>query len=107
MGKFQITRDDPRQHDAIVPFVQPKVREEDVDADLLGFLSILTGVGGVITRMRLLSWVALIGSIVSYLSTKGSEREYRQGAGSLSFTIMGIILLYVNLLLPKLQQPPA
>ncbi|KAJ3219844.1 hypothetical protein HDU67_009032 [Dinochytrium kinnereticum] len=70
-------------------------------------MAILLGVGGVLSKIRPLAWLALFSAIVSFVSTKGSEREFRQGAGSLSFTVMGIFLLYINLIMPKLQQPAA
>ncbi|KAJ3188523.1 hypothetical protein HK101_009109 [Irineochytrium annulatum] len=79
-----------------------KVPEEEQDPDMIGFISIIMGVAGVLFKQRLVAWLSLCGSIYSVLTTRGSEREYKQGAGSLSFSIMGIVLLYVNIITAKL-----
>ncbi|KAJ3328885.1 hypothetical protein HDU76_009113 [Blyttiomyces sp. JEL0837] len=91
-GPFPLS--DPRREDAIIPFEYPKAREQDVETDLFGFIAIIAGVVGLLLKSPGWVWGALIAATVSLLTTKGTEKEFRQGAGNVSFALMTLLLTY-------------
>ncbi|KAJ3123377.1 hypothetical protein HK100_011624 [Physocladia obscura] len=90
---------DPRRPDAIVPYSQPPVSADAADPDFFGIISLLGAFIGLVTRQKFAVWLSLVAAIISQLTSKISEKEYRQGSGTLAFTLMGILMLYMQQLL--------
>ena len=89
----QLLKRDPKAPSQIVKFKLPVGDGAD---DVSGMTALALGVSGLMLKNKYASWAALLASIVSMLNTK-STSDYRQGSGSLTFTLMGLVLLYVQM----------
>ncbi|ORY44296.1 hypothetical protein BCR33DRAFT_679433 [Rhizoclosmatium globosum] len=87
---------DPRRPQDVIPYKQPKVSSEDADPDAFGLISLLGAFVGLVFRNKQSVWISLIASIISQLTGKMSEREHRQGSGTIAFTAMGVVMLYMQ-----------
>ncbi|KAI9341436.1 hypothetical protein BDR26DRAFT_934041 [Obelidium mucronatum] len=90
---------DPRRPEAVIPYKQPKISAEDADPDFFGLLSLLGAFAGLVFRQKYAVWISLTSAIISQLTGKLTEREHRQGSGTIAFTCMGVLMLYLQLLL--------
>ncbi|EGF82835.1 hypothetical protein BATDEDRAFT_23028 [Batrachochytrium dendrobatidis JAM81] len=94
----RITRtQDPRRPQAVTPFSMPVAVEETSETDYLGFLALALGILGLIMRHKYIVWPALFASLLSIINGKSTEADFRQGASSVTFTFMGLVMMYVQL----------
>ncbi|KAJ3319341.1 hypothetical protein HDV06_006368 [Boothiomyces sp. JEL0866] len=74
---------DPKRPDKVVPFKLPQIEEEEGDnSQIISFVA----------------WVSLFCAILSTLNRRTAEGDSaRLGMSSLSFSVLGIVMLYINL----------
>ncbi|KAJ3072100.1 hypothetical protein HDU98_004205 [Podochytrium sp. JEL0797] len=83
----------------VIPYKQPRVSADDADPDFFGLISLLGAFGGLVFRQKYAVWVSLCAALISQLTAKQTEKEHRQGSGTIAFTLMGVVMLYTQLLL--------
>ncbi|KAL2911111.1 hypothetical protein HK105_209430 [Polyrhizophydium stewartii] len=71
--------------------------EEDMEPDVLGLLALVLGVAGLLLRNRYFAWGGFASSLMAYVNARSTEADSRQGTGSVSFTLMGLVLIYVQM----------
>ncbi|KAJ3247849.1 hypothetical protein HDU78_002930 [Chytriomyces hyalinus] len=93
-------RRDPKRPEDVIPYKQPKVSPDDADPDYFGMISLLGAFGGLVFRQKYAVWVSFVAALISQLTAKSTEKEHRQGStGTIAFTLMGVVMLYMQLLL--------
>ncbi|KAH6566993.1 hypothetical protein BASA50_005451 [Batrachochytrium salamandrivorans] len=99
---------DPRRPQDVIKFTMPVVAEEDSEPDYMGFLALILGVIGLVLRHKYIVWPALFASLLSILNGRISDADTRQGTGSVTFTVMGLVMLYVQMFtVPVMPQAKA
>ncbi|KAJ3272330.1 hypothetical protein HDV01_005764 [Terramyces sp. JEL0728] len=91
---------DPKRADRVVPFKLPQIEEEEADnSQIISFVGLGLGIAGLTLKSRPAAWVSLFCAILSTLSRRTAEGDSaRLGMSSLSFSVLGIVMLYINLL---------
>ncbi|XP_047167847.1 protein Asterix isoform X2 [Vigna umbellata] len=69
---------DPRQPSAARPYVAPQIAPQDLPIDYAGFIAVIFGVGGVMFRYKLSSWLALIFCAQSVANMRNVENDLKQ-----------------------------
>lgn len=67
-------------------------------------MAMLLGSVGLFVKMKSVAWTALVLSILSILNRKTSEAGQHQGLSSLSFSVMGLVMTYMNLIALKQKE---
>lgn len=90
---------DPRRPDKVVPFKLPQIEEEEGDnTQIISFIGLGLGIAGLTLKSRPAAWVSLFCAILSTLNRRTAEGDSaRLGMSSLSFSVLGIAMLYINL----------
>ncbi|GAQ86396.1 hypothetical protein KFL_002860200 [Klebsormidium nitens] len=85
---------DPRDPSAAVPYKAPKIKEEDLPPSWFGLLAILTGVFGILIRMKIFTWISFFFSAAALANIRYMEQEMKQIIPGISFGVMGILMNY-------------
>ena len=95
---------DPRRPEQVKQFTMPVVAEEDLDADVVGFMALALGGIGLLVKHKFIAWAALVASVMSVINNRSTESDLRQGTSALMFTGLSLTMLYIQMFtlpLPK------
>ncbi|KAJ3416619.1 hypothetical protein HDV05_000901 [Chytridiales sp. JEL 0842] len=95
---------DPRREEGITAYIPPRLPESQSDGDPIGFFGVVFSLVGMILRYPTFSWLSLLCSLCSYLNTRGSDREFRQGVWSIAFAVMTLFMIYGQNYALRLQE---
>jgi hypothetical protein len=85
-----------KRADKIQPFKFPTLKEEDSDSAQYTFFGLALGVFGLLFKQKYFVWAGLVCNILSVINKRAGESEYRSGISTLSFSILGITMLYAQ-----------
>jgi hypothetical protein len=85
-----------KRPDKAQPFKMPMLKEEDSDASQYAFFGLALGVFGILFRQKQLAWAGLVCNILSIVNKRAGETDYRSGLSSLSFSFLGLTMLYAQ-----------
>lgn len=86
--------EDPRREAAVHKLDRPKTNPDEVPPDMMGLVSMLAGMVGLMMRNKIAAWIAIIASISSIARMKTAEMDVKQVIISLTFSVMGLIMNY-------------
>eukprot|EP00002_Diphylleia_rotans_P003471 TRINITY_DN1237_c0_g1_i1.p1 TRINITY_DN1237_c0_g1~~TRINITY_DN1237_c0_g1_i1.p1 ORF type:complete len:103 (-),score=16.46 TRINITY_DN1237_c0_g1_i1:272-580(-) len=67
---------------------------EDALGDLMGLLSLVFGMFGLMMKSKIFAWLALFTSFISITNTRTPDAELKQTIVSLTFSFMSLVVNY-------------
>ncbi|KAI8806412.1 hypothetical protein BJ742DRAFT_816752 [Cladochytrium replicatum] len=87
---------DPKRPEAVVKFRMPPGLKDPSD-DVSNILAMILGSAGLVLKMRMLSWGALIVAATTWMNTRLSAPTSNMLTSGFSFAMMGIVTTYMPL----------
>lgn len=73
----------------------PVLESKEQAVDYFGFLAMMLGMGGFLTRVAWISWLSFLFFVSSVISVKSAQRDFSQLFTTFTLVVIGLIANYV------------